>query len=112
MITPSCLIREQADPVTAIREMRVNDVSTAYVIGQRMEFVGVVTLTSALQARLDRLSSVSSIVIRDVPKVEHDVLIGDIIGVASDTPFPLAVLDDQSRLEGIVSRAAILSSLS
>jgi glycine betaine/proline transport system ATP-binding protein len=112
MITPSCLIREQADPVTAIREMRVNDVSTAYVIGQRMEFVGVVTLTSALQARLDRLSSVSSIVMRDVPKVEHDVLIGDIISAASDTPFPLAVLDDQSRLEGIVSRAAILSSLS
>jgi glycine betaine/proline transport system ATP-binding protein len=112
MITPSCLIREQADPVTAIREMRVNDVSTAYVIGHRMEFIGIVTLTAALQARFDKLSSVSSIVTRDVPKVEHDVLIGDIISAASDTPFPLAVLDDRGRLEGIVSRAAILSSLS
>jgi glycine betaine/proline transport system ATP-binding protein len=112
MITPSCLIREQADPITAIREMRANDVSTAYVIGQRMEFVGIVTLNSALQARLDKLSSVSPIVTRDVPKVEHDVLIGDIISAASDTPFPLAVLDDRGRLEGIVSRAAILSSLS
>ncbi|MDR1874141.1 MAG: glycine betaine/L-proline ABC transporter ATP-binding protein [Synergistaceae bacterium] len=112
MITPSCLIREQADPLTAIREMRVNDVSTAYVIGRGMEFIGIVTLTAALQARLDKLSSVSSIITRDVPQVGHDVLIGDIIGAASDTPFPLAVLDDRGRLEGIVSRAAILSSLS
>jgi glycine betaine/proline transport system ATP-binding protein len=77
-----------------------------------MEFIGIVTLTSALQARLDKLSSVASVITRDVPKVEHDVLIGDIISAASDTPFPLAVLDRRGRLEGIVSRAAILSSLS
>ena len=109
MITPSCLIREQADPVTAIREMRENDVSTAYVIGRKMEFIGIVTLTSALQARHDNLPSVP--LTRDVPSVRQDVLINDIIGTASDTPFPLAVLDDQGRLEGIVSRAAILSSL-
>ncbi|MDR1376359.1 MAG: betaine/proline/choline family ABC transporter ATP-binding protein [Synergistaceae bacterium] len=111
MITPSCLIREQADPVTAIREMSENDVSTAYVIGRKMEFVGVVTLSGALQARHDNLPSVASILIRDVPKVEQGVLINDIIGSVSDTPFPLAVLDDRGRLEGIVSRAAILSSL-
>ena len=112
MITPSCLIREQADPVTAIREMRENDVSTAYVIGRKMEFIGIVTLTNALQARHDNLPSVASVLTRDVPKVEQDALISDIIGTASDTPFPLAVLDDRGRLEGIVSRAAILSSLS
>ncbi|MDR2180060.1 MAG: betaine/proline/choline family ABC transporter ATP-binding protein [Synergistaceae bacterium] len=112
MITPSCLIREQADPVTAIREMSENDVSTAYVIGRKMEFVGVVTLTNALQARHDNLPSVASVLTRDVPSVDQDALISDIIGTASDTPFPLAVLDDGGRLEGIVSRAAILSSLS
>jgi glycine betaine/proline transport system ATP-binding protein len=112
MIAPSCLIREQADPVTAIREMRENDVSTAYVIGRKMEFIGVVTLTNALRARHDNLPSVASVLTRDVPAVGQDVLISDIIGTASDTPFPLAVLDDRGRLEGIVSRAAILSSLS
>ncbi|MDR1621333.1 MAG: betaine/proline/choline family ABC transporter ATP-binding protein, partial [Synergistaceae bacterium] len=111
MITPSCLIREQADPVTAIREMSENDVSTAYVIGRKMEFIGVVTLSAALQARHDNLPSVASVLTRDVPKVGQNMVINDIIGVASDTPFPLAVLDDRGRLEGIVSRAAILSSL-
>jgi glycine betaine/proline transport system ATP-binding protein len=112
MITPSCLIRESADPVTAIREMSENDVSSAYVIGRTMGFIGIVTLNGALQAKKDRLPSVSSVIMRDVPTVEQDVLIGDIIGSASDTPFPLAVLDERGRLSGIVSRAAILSNLS
>jgi glycine betaine/proline transport system ATP-binding protein len=111
MITPSCLIREQADPVTAIREMSANDVSSAYVIGRGMEFIGVLTLTAALRARTEGLPSVSTVVIRGVPTVEQDILVGDIIGKASDTPFPLAVLDKGGRLEGLVSRASILSSL-
>ncbi|GHV38529.1 glycine betaine/L-proline ABC transporter ATP-binding protein [Synergistales bacterium] len=112
MIKPSCLVREQGDPSTAIREMSENDVSSAYVIGRGMEFVGVVTLGGALQARKDRLSSVSSVIIRDVSTVEQDTMISDIISVASDTPFPLAVIDDRGRLAGIVSRAAILSNMS
>jgi len=111
MLNPSCLIRENANPVTAIREMRVNDVSSAYVIGKKMEFIGVITLSAALQARTEKLHSVSSVVKRDVPTVTEDIRVADIIELASDTPFPLAVLDDQGHLKGIVSRAAILSSL-
>jgi len=110
MLTPSCLIRESADPANAIREMRVNDVSSAYVIGPKMEFVGVLTLSAALQARIDKQSSVSTVITRGVPTVEQDIRITDIIETASETPFPLAVLDEQGRLKGIVSRAAILAT--
>lgn len=112
MITPSCLIRESADPLTAIREMDENNISTAYVIGHAMEFIGIVTLNGALQAKKDKLPSILSVIMRGVPTVEQDAMIGDIIGAASDAPFPLAVLDDRGRLVGIVSRAAILSNLS
>ncbi|MDR1741011.1 MAG: betaine/proline/choline family ABC transporter ATP-binding protein [Synergistaceae bacterium] len=112
MVSPSCLIRDSADPLTAIREMGENDVSTAYVIGRGMEFMGVVTLNAALRARRENMSSVSSLVTREAPTVGQDVLIGDIIETATDTPFPLAVLNGKGHLEGIVSRAAILSCLS
>ncbi|GHV44004.1 glycine betaine/L-proline ABC transporter ATP-binding protein [Synergistales bacterium] len=112
MITPSCLIRESADPLTAIREMNENNISTAYVIGHAMEFIGIVTLNGALQAKKDKLPSILSVIMRGVPTVEQDAMIGDIISVASDAPFPLAVLDDRGRLVGIVSRAAILSNMS
>ncbi len=111
MLVPSCLIRDNADPSTAIRVMSANNVSSAYVIGRRMEFVGVVTLSAAFQARTDKLPSVSSVITREVPTVGQDAMISDIIEVASGAAFPLAVLDERGRLKGIVSRAAILSTL-
>lgn len=112
MITPTCLIREHADPILAIKEMRANEVSTAYVVNQKMQFCGIITLNDALRGRSEGVSSLSSLVIRDVPEVHQDTLISDIMSVASATPFPLPVVDDEGRLEGIISRAAILATLS
>ena len=112
MITPTCLIREHADPVLAIKEMRANEVSTAYVVNQKMRFCGIITLNDALGGRNEAITSLSSLVIRDVPEVHQDTLISDIMSIASSTPFPLPVVDDEGRLKGIVSRAAILATLS
>lgn len=112
MITPTCLIREHADPILAIKEMRTNEVSTAYVINQKMSFCGVITLSDAMEGRKSGLSSISSLVIRGVPEIHHDTLLSGIMSLASATPFPLPVVDDQGRLEGILSRAAILATLS
>lgn len=112
MIKPTCLIRENADPVTALREMRAGEVSSAYVIGRKMDFIGVLTLNAALEARHDGKSSIHSIISRDTLCVDKDVLVSDLIGPASETPLPIAVVDDRGRLEGIVTRAAILSTMS
>lgn len=111
MIRPLCLIRASADPKTAIMEMRANEVSSAYVVGRGMEFAGVVTLNAALQARQDGWDSVEEAVLRDVPKVGRETLLSELLEHASNTPFPLAVVDDGGRLAGIVSRAAILANL-
>ena len=112
MITPTCLIREHADPILAIKEMRANEVSTAYVVNQKMRFCGIITLNDALGGRNQAITSLSSLVIRDVPEVHQDTLISDIMSIASSTTFPLPVVDDEGRLKGIVSRAAILATLS
>ena len=112
MITPTCLIREHAYPILAIKEMRANEVSTAYVVNQKMRFCGIITLNDALGGRNEAITSLSSLVIRDVPEVHQDTLISDIMSIASSTPFPLPVVDDEGRLKGIVSRAAILATLS
>ena len=112
MITPTCLIREHADPVLAIKEMRANEVSTSYVINQKMRFCGIITLNDAIEGRKNGLTNLSSIVTRDVPEIRQDTFISEIMSLASSTPFPLPVVDDEGRLKGIVSRAAILATLS
>ena len=112
MITPTCLIREHADPILAIKEMRANEVSTSYVINQKMRFCGIITLNDAIEGRKNGLTNLSSIVTRDVPEIRQDTFISEIMSLASSTPFPLPVVDDEGRLKGIVSRAAILATLS
>ena len=52
-----------------------------------------------------------SLVIRDVETVKEDDLIADIMPQAARTRF-LAVVDEEGRLKGIVSKAAVLSSIS
>ncbi|MCL2009342.1 MAG: betaine/proline/choline family ABC transporter ATP-binding protein [Synergistaceae bacterium] len=110
MSTPTCLIRDNEGPVTAIREMRQAGVSTAYVIGRRSGFRGIVTINDALKAKNEGQMTLEDI-IRSAPTVDQNQLISDILETAADTSLPIAALDEYGNLKGIVSRAAIISTL-
>lgn len=111
MITPSSLIRLKDGVAKALSEMKRSGVSSSYVIDDKMKFIGVLTLEDAVRARAESLP-VDSLIIRDVEKVNQDVLIADIMPQAAQTRFPLAVVDEEDRLKGIISKAAVLSSIS
>jgi glycine betaine/proline transport system ATP-binding protein len=111
MATPTCVIKENEGPVTAIREMHQAGVSTAYVISRKSGFMGIVDINDALKAKNEGQMSIENIVIRSTHVVNQDQHISDILEIASDTNLPIAALDDEGHLKGIVSRAAILSTL-
>jgi glycine betaine/proline transport system ATP-binding protein len=75
-----------------------------------MKFIGVITLDNAFRVRAGELSFDDAIV-RDVPATTKDTQIADLIPLASQARFPIVVLDEKGRLEGIISKAAILTSL-
>lgn len=110
MIPPACLVKTKDIPSQAIREMGANDVSTAYVVDEKMEFLGIITIDDAIKARNNGLS-LPSLINTDVQKCSEDTLISDILPLAAEAKYPLAVLDKKSRLKGIVSKATVLSSL-
>lgn len=110
MQRPACLIRQQEGVALALKQMRSNDLSSAYVVDNRMKFIGVITLDNAFRVRAGELSFDEAIV-RDVPATTRDTQIADLIPLASQARFPIVVLDEKGRLEGIISKAAILTSL-
>ena len=110
MQRPACLIRQQEGVALALKQMRSNDLSSAYVVDNRMKFIGVITLDNAFRVRAGELSFDDAIV-RDVPATTKDTQIADLIPLASQARFPIVVLDEKGRLEGIISKAAILTSL-
>lgn len=111
MSTPNSIVRLKDSPNYAINMMRSNKVSSAYVVGERMVFKGVITIDDAIKANKEQLS-ISDVLITDTNTTTQDALINDIIDIAAKTRFPIAVLDeDDKTLKGIISKADVLSSI-
>jgi len=110
MAKPACIVRSKDSPDHAINLMRRNETSSAYVVDNTMRFAGIVTIDAAIRARSGG-ESISQVLIADTPTITQEALISDILPLAAEAKFPLAVVDEEERLKGIVSRASVLSSL-
>ena len=109
MITP-CVVRETDSPDYALREMKSNGVSTAYVVDRHMKFLGIVNVESAIRARKEE-KSLKEVYVTDVETTTEDAVISEILPIAAEAKYPIAVLEDDGSLVGIVSKASVLSSL-
>lgn len=110
MIKPNSIVRLKDNLNYAINTMKSNGVSSAYVVGEKMKLQGVITIDDAIRARKDGLT-ISDILIKNINKTSPDTLLTDIISMATETPFPIAVVDENNSLKGIVSKVHVLSSM-
>jgi glycine betaine/proline transport system ATP-binding protein len=110
MSTPSCLVREKDSAKNAIREMKLNGISSAYAVDSKMRLKGIITIDSAIKANKENLN-LFDFLISDILTTSGDTLINDVLPIAVEAKFPIAVVDDEGVLSGIVSKASVLSSL-
>ncbi len=111
MTSPSSIIRSSDTPLYALNIMKANKVSSAYVVGKKMIFKGIITLDDAIRANKEKLL-LKDVLIKDVETTTPDTLISEIIDVAVVTKFPIAVISEKDgSLEGIISRADVLSTI-
>ena len=112
MVTPGAMIKAGDGVNLALKSMKSNGLSSAYVVGEHMQFQGLITLENALAVRAGQLNFEEAI-IRDIPIIKDiHTPIADIVNLAANARFPLVVVDAEGSLQGIVSKASILSSFS
>ncbi|HZJ76881.1 MAG TPA: betaine/proline/choline family ABC transporter ATP-binding protein [Oscillospiraceae bacterium] len=111
MITPNSIVRMKDNLNYAINMMRSNKVSSAYVVAEKMRLQGVITIDDAVRANREKLT-IPDILIRDIATTSPDALLNDIIPMAAETKYPIAVITEDRNLKGIVSKADVLSSIS
>ncbi len=109
MQTPTCLVKITDVSKRAVQEMRLNSVSTAYVVDKNMKLQGIVTVKAALDA-LESNRLVRDFMSEDVQTVDINAIIADILPIAVSAPYPLAVLED-GFLRGIVTKASVISTM-
>jgi glycine betaine/proline transport system ATP-binding protein len=48
---------------------------------------------------------------KDIPRASPDAAISDLMPIAAEAKFPIAIIDSKGNFVGIVTKAAVLSSL-
>ncbi len=111
MVTPSCIVKPKDSVSHALKEMRFNGFSSAFAVDEAMRFLGVLTLEGALRAKQEKNTKIEDYIEKNVESVYKDVFVSEVIPRAASSKFPIAVVDDENKLLGIISKASVLTSL-
>lgn len=97
-------------PNVALQRMRKEEVSMLLAIDRKRQLKGSLTAESAQKARAKGLT-LKEVIDKNVQKVHKDTLISDLFNLIHDSPAPLAVIDDEDRLLGVVIRGSVIGAL-
>jgi len=95
-------------PKTALRKMREVGISSILVVNAGRQLLGRVSADDASRLAREDNPSLESIITDDVPTVHPDTGINELFSIEN---FPVAVVDENRRLKGIVIRGAVLGAL-
>lgn len=96
-------------PTVALRKMTAEEVSDLVAVNRHRQLEGYLSSEEAVRARREKLPLAD--VLTEMPKIKPDTLIMDIMPIIYDAQTPVAVVDDDNRLKGVVIRGAVLKAL-
>ncbi|MCR1897670.1 glycine betaine/L-proline ABC transporter ATP-binding protein [Irregularibacter muris] len=94
----------------AVQEMRSNGISSLFVVGDKRILEGIITIDDAIEAIKNKKT------LKDIIRTDYHVAhscdyVQDLIPKAADTKYPIAVVSDEGKFEGIIVRVSVLSGL-
>ena len=110
MIRPHGLLSLKDGLNVAIKVMRENGLSSVFVTDRKRHLQGLVTIDDAIEG-LKHRKTLEEVLQRDVNTVAAEEYIQDIIPKVLDSKYPIVVVDDETRIKGIILRVHVLASL-
>lgn len=110
MIRPMTIQIDHEGPKVALQRMREDKVSVLLAVDKARKYLGYITANDALELAQSGEKSLHSILRSDMPIVEPSTVIQDILSVISDSPTPVAVVEE-GKLRGVLIRGVVLESL-
>ncbi len=111
MIRPESVNLEKDGPRVALQRMKEAGISSIYVTKRNKELVGIVHASDVSELIKQNINSLESIIVTDVPIVEKDTPLNELMDQLSMSTVPLVVRSDK-KLQGIIVRSAVLGALS
>lgn len=98
-------------PSVAIRNMEKVGVSTTYVVDENRHLKGLVSIDDAIELKEKESRDLNEILNRDIEVAGPETPINALLTKSLQSSYPIAVVDENSKLLGIVDRATILAEL-
>ena len=119
VITASTLMRRPRaltslvdGPNVALRHMREEELSTSFVTDKNRKLLGVVRIEDMLELRKQGLKEFNGKIKNDeLVRTSPDTLLIDLLPKAMNSRFPIAVVDDNDKLLGIIIKSRLVSQI-
>ncbi|MBD3331685.1 betaine/proline/choline family ABC transporter ATP-binding protein [candidate division GN15 bacterium] len=110
---PSRIVSPKDGVEVAIRRMRKMGISSLAVTGPKRAFKGYVRIDDAvkIQKKKGEGQTLEDVVMKDVPRTHPDTPIAELLPHVMESPYPIAVVDDEGRLQGLVMRSSVISEI-
>lgn len=110
MFTPTTLVHPKDGLKMATSLMKKSGLSSLFVTDHKKVLKGLITIDNTVKAVQEHLP-VDDILIHDYYKTGPDTYVCDLIPMATESKYPIAVVDDDNRLLGIIVRVSVLAAL-
>jgi glycine betaine/proline transport system ATP-binding protein len=110
MKKPEPIVTPKDGPSVAVRRMEQSGLSTVFVVDQDRRLRGLVHIDDAVKARKE---TTLDPIIREneVYTALPSTPLADLLATAMETRYPIAVVDDEGQLVGVLDRASILAEV-
>lgn len=111
MRKPPTINLDKDGPGVAVRIMKKAGVSTLYVTDSNRRYKGIVTIDDAAGLKKKDIKSVEQILRDDAETTAPDTPVKHLMPVILSQKYPVAVVNQEYRLIGIVDRASVISEV-
>ena len=111
MEQPSVLIGSEQSLEEAVEGMRQKRVTVAFVVDGDGRLKGITTMEQAIASVRNGVTRAEEVAQQEFPSTSPDTPAEQILPLVAEGNIPVAVLDEEQRLLGVVTRAAIIGAM-
>ena len=111
MKKPQPLITLRDGPNVALRIMKEYGISSLFVVDRNRHLQGIVTVEMAVESAKAGITSLSEVQLAEGPVVKESAPVLDTLSSIAESKLPMAVVNDENKLMGIIVRGSILAAL-
>ena len=111
MEEPPVIVESDESIETAIEKMETDQVPVAFITHTRGRLKGTMTMEQAVAGAQNGLSRAGEVAQAEFSSVSPDALLEECLQLVAEDETPVAVLDEEQHLLGIITRLALLQAI-